>query len=285
MDNLSKPNEYKDGMFRALFNNEDKALQLYSAITGKKFNKDTKVELKTLENVLLSKARNDLAFTVDDVLIVIIENQSTLNMNMPLRSLEYVLLFIELFYSIGKTIYKDKRILLPKPEFYMLYNGTKPYPATGVMKLSDSFLGLKEDESPALELIVNVININYGFNTDMLECNQDLKGYVAFVEKVRSSIAKGETLQESIKRSMDECVNEGILVDFFSQYKNEVDSMFSLVYDEEKALEVAREEAWEDGQIVLIERMLLKGRSAEAIADDTDIPLEKIAFIKNKMAK
>jgi len=34
---LSSEREYKDGMFRALFNTPEKALRLYSDITGKSY--------------------------------------------------------------------------------------------------------------------------------------------------------------------------------------------------------------------------------------------------------
>jgi hypothetical protein len=288
-------------MFRTLFNNEEKALKLYSAISGKTFGKDVKVEMRTLKNVFMSKLRNDLAFTVDDKLIVIIEHQSSLNPNMPLRAFQYVFMFYRIFYKPGNALYKDKLIKLPKPVFYMLYNGTKPYPASGVLKLSDSFVGKEEGETPGLELIVNVVNINYGVNMPVLEKSDDLRDYALFVEKVRRHMESGIKLQEAIKLATYECLNEGILVEFLEKYKDEVDSMFSLVYDEDIAKRVAREEGWEDGleqglekgleqglekgreegQIQLIERMLLKGRPVEDIAEYTDIPLERIIIIKN----
>jgi hypothetical protein len=301
---LSEPREYKDGMFRALFNDEVKALKLYEALSGKTFGKETKVELKTLENVFLSKVRNDLTFVVDGKLIIIVEHQATRNPNIPLRSLEYIVMFFKLFYGYDKVLYKEKPIRLPKPAFYMLYNGTKPYPAAGVIKLSDLFIGLGEDESPGLELTVNVININYGINMPILEKSDDLKGYAILVEKQRCYMESGESLQAAIKRAVEECISEGILVEFLTKYKDEVNSMFSLMYDEEVAKAVAREEGVEDGIVIgleqgleqgiakgsefrevqIIERMLLKGRSLEEIADDTDTPLERVIHIKNGLS-
>ena len=239
--------EYKDSMLRAMFNSPDKALKLYCDITGKSFDNGVKVEMKSLDNILLSKRRNDLSFIINDVLVVILEHQSSLNPNMPLRTLQYILMFYELYYKFGEALYKEKRIKLPKPEFYVLYNGIKPYPATGIQRLSDSFEGLAENEQPSLELIVNVININYHANAEPLERNADLRGYAIFVEKVRYWQEKGEPLKASIRRAADECLEEGILIEFLHKFKGEVDTMFSLVYDEKKAIEVAREEGMEDG--------------------------------------
>ena len=113
--------EYKDSFFRVLFNTPEKALRLYRDITGKTFDEDTTIEMKSLDNVLMSKLRNDVAFIINDTLIVILEHQSTLNRNMPLRSLQYVLLFYEIYCELGESLYKDKQIKLPKPEFYVLY--------------------------------------------------------------------------------------------------------------------------------------------------------------------
>ena len=85
--------EYKDSFFRALFNTPEKALRLYCDITGKTYDKDTTVEIKDLKAVLMSKLRNDVAFVVNEALVVIMKHQSTPNKNMPLRSLQYILLF------------------------------------------------------------------------------------------------------------------------------------------------------------------------------------------------
>ena len=138
--------------------------------------------------------------------------------------------------------------MLPKPEFYVLYNGTKSYPPKGILKLSDAFIGIEAGEQPGMELIVNVININYEAKSELLNKNEDIRGYALFVEKVRKNQALGMSLAEAIKTAVEECLAEGILTEFLLKHRNEVESMFSLVYEEEKAMQFAREEAWEDGR-------------------------------------
>ncbi|MDR2044572.1 MAG: hypothetical protein LBQ15_09455 [Clostridium sp.] len=51
---------------------------------------DTPVTMKTLDDVLFMDRVNDLAFLVGDLLIVLMEHQSSLNENLPLRLLLYV---------------------------------------------------------------------------------------------------------------------------------------------------------------------------------------------------
>ncbi|MDR1687141.1 MAG: Rpn family recombination-promoting nuclease/putative transposase, partial [Clostridiales bacterium] len=91
--------KYKDSLIRHIFNEPEKALQLYNAVTGKNLSADTPVEIKTIKTVLSSKLRNDLSFIIEGRLAVFIEYQTTINPNMPLRLLKYVLLFYEEYYS------------------------------------------------------------------------------------------------------------------------------------------------------------------------------------------
>ena len=269
---------YKDGMFRIIFIEPEKALGLYRAITGKEYSKDTVVEIITLKNVFMSKLRNDLAFIIDGKLIVIVEHQSTINENMPLRMMQYIMLFYELYYMLGLSLYKKEIIKLPKPEFYVLYNGTEKYPPSGTMKLSDAFEGLEPHEQPNMELIVNVININLGVNEEILSRNKDLYGYSFFVSKVNELQREGKELIEAIEQAKNICLADGILTEFFKIHGKELLSMFSLMYDEKKAAQVAREEGREEGreesQQILF--LLKKGLLPEEVAKTVNVPIKVI---------
>ena len=239
--------EIKDSLIRALFKKPEKALQLYSDISGKAYDKDTNIEMKTFDELLLSKLRNDIAFVIEGKLIVIMEHQSTLNRNMPLRLLKYVLVFYEVFFGLASSLYKGVRIKLPKPEFYVLYNGKNSYPAIGEMRLSESFWDLAEGEEPALELIANMININYDDQSKLLNKNKDLMEYSIFVEKVSKRQANGQSLQKAVRETIKECLAKGILKETLKEYGDEVINMISWVYDEELAIKYAKEEAREEG--------------------------------------
>jgi len=143
---LDANKKYKDSIFRELFKPPDKALALYNAITGKNLSKDTPIEMKPIDTVLTALIRNDLSFIIEGRLIVVIEHQSTLNQNMPMRALQYIFILYEIYYKLSGALYKNKRMKIPKPEFYMLYNGTEPYPNSGEMRLSDAFIGMDEGE-------------------------------------------------------------------------------------------------------------------------------------------
>ena len=101
---------------------------------------------------------NDVSYLVDNKIIVLAEHQSTVNPNMPLRCLEYV---TRLYEHIQNPRDRYSRTLkkIPLPAFYVFYNGVEKLPAKQVSKLSDSFI--MQPETPSLELVVKLININY----------------------------------------------------------------------------------------------------------------------------
>ena len=51
---------------------------------------ETKVNIITLEDILFMNQKNDICFTIDNKFILLLEHQSTINNNMPLRCLLYI---------------------------------------------------------------------------------------------------------------------------------------------------------------------------------------------------
>ena len=102
--------------------------------------------------------KNDVAFkTKDNRLIIMVEHQSTLNENMPLRFLLYYVELIKLYITQNDlNIFSKRAIRVPLPEFYVVYNGME--------ELKETELYLKANLGGAEEYIgvrVNVVNINY----------------------------------------------------------------------------------------------------------------------------
>jgi len=57
--------EYKNSVFTILFNDPGKLLSLYNAVTGSDLPPSTMVEIATLEDVLFTDRRNDIAFVLE----------------------------------------------------------------------------------------------------------------------------------------------------------------------------------------------------------------------------
>ena len=109
-----------------------------------------------LEDVMYKDFQNDISFLIREKIFVLGEHQSTINENMPLRFLLYIGRLYETLLAVEDR-YKEKRIPLPAPEFYVFYNGEKKYPAYKLLKLSDSFL-VKGRPTFDLEVTVHVYN-------------------------------------------------------------------------------------------------------------------------------
>ena len=64
--------EFKDGMFRTLFNDKEKMLELYNAVSDEPLGKEAidDIETLTLEAPLYIGSRNDLAFSINGKLAV-----------------------------------------------------------------------------------------------------------------------------------------------------------------------------------------------------------------------
>jgi hypothetical protein len=86
-------------------------------------------------------------------------------------------------------MYTTKKLIVPRPQFFVLYNGAALFPDRMTLRLSDSFtdasgLELEADEKPALDLAVQAININEGRNEGIAGRCKTLAEYAVFVAKV-----------------------------------------------------------------------------------------------------
>jgi len=207
--------KFKNSVFTALFEDPVLLRELYCALENVSLPSDTPVTINTLKNVLHMGKYNDISFVISGKLVVLIEHQSTINPNMALRLLIYIARVLEQIVE-SNTLYSRKRIAIPWPEFYVLYNGIEPFPDDSVLKLSDLFerpqsLGLPKKLKPLLELEVRVININEGRNNDLLKRCSKLGEYSAFIAKIREFMQEINNLEESIKKAVKHCHKHDIL--------------------------------------------------------------------------
>ena len=250
---LNANREHKASVFSLLFSNPLVLRELYSAIEGIELPPDIPISINTLSNVLHKGKINDLSFLIDNRLVIIIEHQSTINENMPVRLLIYI---AEIYKKIleRKNIFQEKLLCVPAPEFIVLYNVTKPYDDHKELKLSDAFKdieGLKttDNTSSPLELVVQVYNINKGHNSHILEKSKNLDGYSIFIDKIREYKNNGATLEESLKNAVKYCLENDILADFLNIYKSEVMNMILEDLTIDEWLEVRYEDGLEQGRV------------------------------------
>ncbi len=147
----------------------------------------------------------------------------------------------------GKNIYGSKKIHLPSPQFVVFYNGIEDLPERSVMRLSDAYEHVEDPDDIALDLKVQVININYGKNVSLMEKSPTLAQYAIFVDTVRK-YEKDYGHIEAVELAINECIEQGVLADFLRKNKAEVLRMCLFEYDQEKHLKDTYEDGFEDGE-------------------------------------
>ncbi|MDR3123425.1 MAG: Rpn family recombination-promoting nuclease/putative transposase [Treponema sp.] len=295
--------EYKSSVFSLLFGEETALRGLYEALEGVALPSDLPIAINTLEDALFRTRINDISFEAGEKLVVILEHQSTINPNMPLRLLSYIARIYEKITIGKKTLwYGKKGFLIPRPEFIVLYNGVDPFPDRQTIRLSDafedvSFLGLPSGAPPDLELTARVYNINEGHNRDMVQKDATLSGYVLFTAKVREfeaglsggkkpgDVSKDERkriIQTAITKAVRWCIANNILKPFFEKNGSEVINMLFDEWKLEDALVVEREEGREEGREEVARNALTKGVSVEFISEITGLSAEAIQSLANQ---
>ncbi len=233
---------YKDSLFRHIFNHKARLRNLYEALSGRKVNASD-IHINTLRGTFFSDIKNDISFRIKGRLVVLIEQQSTWNPNMPLRFLWYLAKLYR--RQVPRDMqYHIKLVSLETPEFYVLYNGRETEPPYQVLRLEDAF-----EETPAgdslLRLDVPCYNVNAAPGNDLLDRCYELRSYSVFVAKVREGKESGMTLDDAIIAAMRYCITHDLMADYFKENESEVLDMVSPKWDWNEALRVAREDAAE----------------------------------------
>ena len=241
--------------------------------------------------------------TVDDRLVVLIEHQSSINHNMPLRLLMYVARVYEKLADRRK-LYQRMLEKVPYPMFIVLYNGKEPFPDYKMLKLSDAFketgtLRALNRDGPSLELVVHVYNINKGHNTGFAEKCKNLADYTVFVAKLREH-GKTMSLDAAMEAAVRYCMENDVMRWFLEAQGAEVMNMLleewkieeaqETWYEEgleagvgkglEMGLEKGLEMGVEKGLVKTARNALAKGLPVELVCDITGLDMEAVAGLQ-----
>ena len=238
---------YKDSVFVDLFSEDKYAknnfLALYNALHDTYYRSTDILKNIRLKQVMYMSFANDVSYLIDNKLIVLAEHQSTVNLNMPIRCLEYIARLYEQLYE-SKEKYSRKQLVIPTPEFYVFYNGKEAYSGNSVLKLSDSFVNKYKAEY-TLELSVKVVNINYDKDNVIIKRCEPLKQYSQFVDAVRHHIAIDR--EYGFETAIKECIQNDILREYLQRKSKEVLNMLIGEYDYDTDIAVQREESFDMG--------------------------------------
>lgn len=278
-------NKYKDTLFRCYFSQKKYLLALLNTLLKTNSTDENEIELNTLDGLFFSKeGKNDISCSFQNRYLVLIEHQSTMNENMPLRCLFYVAeLYKNIISPFKNKIFHEKSIMIPRPEFFVLYNGITKVDDIVTMKLSDSF---DVGENINLELIVKQININEGSNETEIENCKPLNDYCKFINRMKKNIYNGLTIDDSLKETSQFCLNNNVMTDFILDYRRELSGMYWFEYDaeadrieRERELAKERNEGIKQGKLSTIKNLLNVGTPIDFIVKATGWSEEQILKI------
>ena len=238
---------YKDRLFIRIFERKEDLLSLYNAVNGSDYQNPDELEITTLDNAIYMRMKNDISFLIDGYMSLY-EHQSTFNPNMPLRDCLYMLQIYQNYIDSQELdLYSSVLLKIPTPRLVVFYNGQEKMrnEEMCILRLSDSYE--RPEKEPALECRVQVINVNYGKNRDLMEKCPKLYEYSYLVAKIRENQANGKTLEGAISAALEDCLAQGYLTELLTTYRREVTGMLLYEYDERKHLKNTYEEGIQKG--------------------------------------
>lgn len=153
----------KDTFFKKVYESQERLRGLAKFLLGRD---EGNVDIKNIRPVLYGNKENDLAFSYEDFIYVMMEEQSSICYNLPFRIVEYIMVMLRESVDAESLLYGKKRVVLPFPKLYGVNVGlvneerNLPESVTYDMRLSDSYERRKGYEEqlcfPDLEAVVHI---------------------------------------------------------------------------------------------------------------------------------
>ncbi|MCD7778092.1 MAG: hypothetical protein LUH47_06285 [Clostridiales bacterium] len=273
----------KDTVFTKMFSEKKYLLKLYQALHPEDTT-STEDDLKTitLETVFLKDITNDLGFSVNDRIFILVEAQSTVSVNIIIRSFMYLAhTYQQYFKETRQNLYGTKPVKIPKPELYVIFT-RNTRDDRDVIKLSEEFFG---GQQTAIEVKVNVIT------------DKNSKGiveqYIIFTKVLDEQVKKFGSARKAVEETIRICKDKDILREFLEEHEKEVVDIMISLYNQEEIYDMflydikkeSRAEGEAKGEVkgkecVALE-MLKNDYDFSVISKLTKISLERIKELKS----
>lgn len=226
---------FKDSVFTYLFSEPKYTRELYLYLHPEDQDvTEAECRLITMENILAVGEYNDLGIQVRNKLILLVEAQSTLSPNMPLRMLMYLVSAYKGYLMEHElSLYSTRAVTVPKPELYMVYTGNQT-DVPEVMRLSDLYEGPGD-----AEITVKVLR---GGDDSILG------QYVAFCKIADAQRTLHGLTKEAIQETMRICQERGVLMPFLAARRKEVIDIMEMLFSQEEVWEMTKREIARDAK-------------------------------------
>ena len=276
----------KDSIFRDLFSQPAYLLQLYKVLHPE----DTTVTESdlgnvTIQNVLMGQLYNDLGFTVRDRMLILLEAQSTWTVNIAARLFLYAAETLNRYIQVTEqNMYAERRMKLPKFEFYVLYTGDRSARPQWIC-YADEFL---DGDDSWMNIRIRVL---YGDGDGDI-----LNQYVSFTGVYNDQVRKHGRTETAIRETIRICTDQNILAEYLKTREQEVRTIMMTLFQQEyvtklygkeqrqaglrEGLEAGLEEGREEGQMIMLYRLVQNGMLSVPDAAEMTDQAEDV-FLKN----
>ena len=214
----------KDSVFTHLFSEPEYRFQLFQTLHPelKDVTMGDIIPL-TSSNILLDQPYNDLGFLVGDILIILVEAQSTWSINILIRLILYVAQkYNDLINAQGWNVYGTKALELPEPEFYVIYTGNRRERPEEI-NFSRAFFGGRK---VGLDATAKVL---YGGQDDIIS------QYVTFCHVLDEQYRKFGRTASAVRETIRICKDRNVLKKYLEEREKEVISIMLTLFDQETA--------------------------------------------------
>jgi len=241
----------KNSVFLDLFQDKKNLLALYRTLHPEDIDvtEDT-LDIVTIDNVLTDNLYNDLGIMVgNNKLLLLLEAQSSWTVNILIRILLYLAQsYHEYFERTSQSLYKSKKVKMPKPELYVIYAGNKGRKPDTISLSQEFFNG----EDIDIEIKVKVI---YESDEDNI-----INEYIIFCKVFNEQVKEHGMTKQAVTETIRICKDRNILKQYLCSKEVEVVTIMMSLFDDKQimktyAKDMARETTKRNAMT-----MLKKGR-------------------------
>ncbi len=249
----------KNSVFLDLFQDKKNLLELYKTLHPEDADAtEDKLDIVTIDNVLTDNLYNDLGIMAGgNKLLLLLEAQASWTVNILIRILLYLAQsYHEYFERTSQSLYKSKKVKMPKPELYIIYTGNKGRKPDIISLSKEFFDGADID----IEIKAKVI---YESDKDNI-----INEYILFCKVFNEQVKAYGMTKQAVTETIRICKGRNILKQYLSSKEVEVVTIMMSLFDDEQIMRTYEKDLKRETERETAERMIRKGKmTLEEIAD------------------
>ena len=217
----------KNSVFLDLFQDKKNLLKLYKTLHPEDTDatEDT-LDIVTIDNVLTDNLYNDLGIMAgNNRMLLLLEAQASWTVNILIRILLYLAQsYHEYFERTSQSLYKSKKVKMPKPELYVIFTGNKGRKPDKVSLSQEFFEGADID----IEVKAKVI---YESDKDDI-----INQYIIFCKVFNEQTKQHGMTQKAVMETIRICKDRNVLREYLLEREKEVVTIMMSLFDEEQIM-------------------------------------------------